>query len=63
MQKPWRSTSSIFLPGKRSEKNAMENIRARDFQSYSGESGRPFLPKPVNSGEIASMVVKTLTEM
>jgi len=53
----------MFPFGKKSEKSTTQDVAANDIQSFLGESGRPFLPKPFTPDELTSMVAKAMTEI
>jgi hypothetical protein len=52
----------MFPFGKQSDKNAKGDVGVKNFQSYSVESCRVFLPKLVTLGELRSTVAITLME-
>jgi len=53
----------MFPFGRKSEKSTTGDVAAKDIQSFLGESGRPFLPKPFTPDVLRSTVAKVVMEI
>ena len=53
----------MFPFGRNSEKSTTGDVVANDIQSFLGESGRPFLPKPFTPDMLRSTMIKAVMEI